>query len=430
MNDELAIVIDRSPGRLFQLVLLSIVVGTFTGLAGAAFRILLVRAELWRTYLLGRAHNLGWTGVPLVVCPVALAGAFAAWLVFRFAPQAMGSGIPRVERELKVGWSGNTLSTVIVKFIGGVLAIGGGFALGREGPTVQIGGGIGQLIGRAFQRESHECRVLLAAGAGAGLATAFNAPIAGAVFVLEELLGSFNVSVTFATLGASASAICVSRVFLGQAPDFRVPAFDFLNFGILPVSIVCGIVMGFVGVVYSRMILAALRLSLSFDKLRGGLRAAAIGALIGLFGWFAPSLVGGGDLLTQQTLDGSLRSTALASIFLIRFLLGPVSYAARTPGGLFAPMLVIGSQAGFLLFAPWSRIVPSAAAVPTQFAIVGIAGLFAAVVRAPVTGIVLAAELTGGYTLLLPMLGAAFAATATASILNEPPIYDSLRSVK
>lgn len=430
MNDKPAIVIDRSIGRLFSLALLAIVVGTFTGLAGAAFRILLVRAELWRTYLLGRAHNLGWTGVPLVVCSVALMGAFAAWLVFRFAPRAMGSGIPCVEHELKVGSTGNTLSTVIVKFVGGVVAIGGGFALGREGPTVQIGGGIGQLIGRAFQRESHECRVLLAAGAGAGLATAFNAPIAGAVFVLEELVGSFNVSVTFATLGASASAICVSRVFLGQAPDFRVPAFDFLNFGVLPASIVCGIVMGFVGVVYSRMILAALRWSLSFDKLRGGLRAAAIGAVIGLIGWFAPSLVGGGDVLTQQTLDGSLRLTALASIFLVRFLLGPVSYAARTPGGLFAPILVIGSQAGFLLFEPWSHIVPSAAAVPTQFAIVGIAGLFAAVVRAPVTGIVLAAELTDGYTLLLPMLGAAFAATATASILNEPPIYDSLRSVK
>lgn len=428
MNEEPAIVIDRS--RLFSLVLLSIVVGTFTGLAGAAFRILLVRADLWRTYLLGRAHDLGWMGVPLVVCSIALLGGFAAWLVSRFAPQAAGSGIPRVEHELKVGWSGKTVSTVIVKFVGGVLAIGGGFALGREGPTVQIGGGIGQLIGRAFQRESHECRVLLAAGAGAGLATAFNAPIAGAVFVLEELLGSFNVSVTFATLGASASAICVSRVFLGQEPDFRVPVFASLNFGVLPASIVCGVVMGFVGVVYSRMILAALRLSLSFDKLRGGPRAAAIGALIGLVGWFAPSLVGGGDVLTQHTLDGSLRSTALASILLVRFLLGPVSYAARTPGGLFAPMLVIGSQAGFLLFAPWSHIVPSAAAVPTQFAIVGIAGLFAAVVRAPVTGIVLAAELTGGYTLLLPMLGATFAATATASILNEPPIYDSLRSVK
>ena len=430
MNDEPAILIDRTPRRLFSLALLSIVVGTLTGLTGAAFRMLLARAELWRTYLLGRAHNLGWAGVPLVVCSIALVGAFAAWLVFRFAPQAAGSGIPHVEHELKVGWSGNALSTVIVKFVGGVLAIGGGFALGREGPTVQIGGGIGQLVGRALKRKSDECRVLLAAGAGAGLATAFNAPIAGAVFVLEELVGSFNVSVTFATLGASASAICVSRVFVGQAPDFRVPAFDFLNFGVLPASIVCGIVMGFVGVVYNRTILAALRLSLSFDKLRGGLRAAAIGALIGLIGWFAPSLVGGGDMLTQQTFDGSLTSTALASIFLVRFLLGPVSYAARTPGGLFAPMLVIGSQAGFLLFAGWSHIGSSATVIPIQFAVVGIAGLFAAVVRAPVTGIALAAELTGGYTLLLPMLGAAFAATATASILNEPPIYDSLRSVK
>jgi CIC family chloride channel protein len=304
------------------------------------------------------------------VCSIALVGALAAWLVFRFAPQATGSGIPRVEHELKVGWSGNTLSTVIVKFVGGVLAIGGGFALGREGPTVQIGGGIGQLIGRAFQRESHECRVLLAAGAGAGLATAFNAPIAGAVFVLEELVGSFSVSVTLATLGASASAVCVSRFLVGQAPDFRAPAFDFLNLGVLPLSIVCGIVMGFVGVVYNRLILAALKLSLSFDKLRGTPRAAAIGALIGLIGWFAPSLVGGGDMLTQQTLDGSLTSTALASIFLLRFLLGPVSYAARTPGGLFAPMLVIGSQAGFLLFAGWSHIGSSATIVPTQFAVV------------------------------------------------------------
>jgi CIC family chloride channel protein len=188
--------------------------------------------------------------------------------------------------------------------------------------------------------------------------------------------------------------------------------------------------MGFVGVVYNRMILAALRLSLSFDKLRGAPRAAAIGAVIGLIGWFAPSLIGGGDMLTQQTLDGSLTSTALVLIFLVRFLLGPVSYAARTPGGLFAPMLVIGSQAGFLLLAPWSHIGSSATVVPARFAIVGMAGLFAAVVRAPLTGIVLAAELTGSYTLLLPMLGAAFAATATASILNEPPIYDSLRSVK
>jgi CIC family chloride channel protein len=420
----------QSRARLVALALLALLVGAGSGLIGAAFRLSLEHADRLRDLLIVWAHGQRLVGFLLVTVGCAVAVAAAAWLVRRFSPHASGSGIPHVEAVLQAALPPAPFSLMPVKFFAGVIAIGSGLALGREGPSVQMGAGVGYLIGRICRCNWPDCRVLLAAGAGAGLATAFNAPIAGAIFVLEELVGSFNVSVTFATLGASASAVCVARVFVGQAPDFRVPAVDFLNFGVLPASIVCGIVMGFVGVVYNRTILAALRLSLRFDKLRGGVRAAAIGALIGLIGWFAPSLVGGGDMLTQRTFDGSLTSTALASIFLVRFLLGPVSYAARTPGGLFAPMLVIGSQAGFLLFAGWSHIGSSATVVPIQFAVVGIAGLFAAVVRAPVTGIVLAAELTGGYTLLLPMLGAAFAATATASILNEPPIYDSLRSVK
>ena len=416
--------------RLFALALLSIVVGAFVGLVGSSFRILLSRADLWRTYLIERSHVLGWIGVPVVVCSIALIGAFAAWLVFRFAPQATGSGVPNVERELKVVLSGNTLPTIVVKFVGGILAIGGGFALGREGPTVQMGGGIGQLVGRIFGRNLDESRALLGAGAGAGLATAFNAPIAGSIFVLEELFGSFSVPMAITTLGASASAICVSRVFLGQLPDFRVPPLEFADFGVLPVSILLGIVMGLVGVCYNRCILAGLRLTQRFTGLRGTLRAAVIGALVGLVGWFAPELIGGGDALTQKTLGTALPLTLLAGVFLLRFFLGPVCYAGRTPGGLFAPLLVIGSQGGLLFFVFWSHVVPVVQAVPQQFAIVGIAGLFAAVVRAPVTGIILAVELTGSFPLFLPMLGAAFAAAATASVLKEPPIYDSLRNTK
>jgi len=230
--------------RLFALALLSIVLGAFVGLVGASFRILLSRADLWRTYLIERSRVPGWIGVPVVVCSIALIGAFAAWLVFRFAPQATGSGIPNIERELKVDFSENTIPTIVVKFVGGILAIGGGFALGREGPTVQMGGDIGQLIGGIFGRNREESRALVGAGAGAGLATAFNAPIAGSIFVLEELFGSFSVPMAITTLGASASAICVSRVFLGQSPDFRVPLLGFANFGVLPVSILLGIVMG------------------------------------------------------------------------------------------------------------------------------------------------------------------------------------------
>jgi CIC family chloride channel protein len=137
---------------------------------------------------------------------IALLASFAAWLVARFAPETAGSGIPHVERELRAGSLSKPHFIISVKFLGGLLAIGGGLVLGREGPSVQMGSEIGHLIGRAFQRNRDECHALLAAGAGASLATACNAPSAGAIFVLEELVGRFDITVTITTLGASASA--------------------------------------------------------------------------------------------------------------------------------------------------------------------------------------------------------------------------------
>ena len=177
-------------------------VGACTGLVGASFRLLLRSADGWRSEFIAYAHRWGVSGSFIVIAGIAVATGLAAWLVFRFAPEASGSGIPHVEHQLKVGWSGNPVAIVIVKFVGGVLAIGSGLALGREGPTVQIAGGIGYLVGRRFKRNSNERRVLLAAGAGAGLATAFNAPIAGAIFVLEELIGSYDLPAAIATIGA------------------------------------------------------------------------------------------------------------------------------------------------------------------------------------------------------------------------------------
>jgi CIC family chloride channel protein len=310
---------------------------------------------------------------------------------------------------------------------GGLLAIGGGLVLGREGPTVQMGSGAGHLIGRALQRNGNECRALLAAGAGAGLATAFNAPIAGAVFVLEELVGSFDLALTVTTLGASASAICVSRVFLGHSPDFQVPPLAYLDFGVFPASLCLGVLMGLLGVAYNRSIVAILDFSSRFTQLRGTLRAAVIGGVIAVVGWFMPLLIGSGDLLTQNILSGKILLGALAYGFLLHFFLGPVSYATRTPGGLFAPMLTVGAQAGTLFFLFWAHFIPFLNATPQHFAIVGIAAFFASVVRAPLTGIILAVELTGGFVLFLPMLGATFAAMTIATLAKNPPIYESLR---
>jgi CIC family chloride channel protein len=387
-------------------------------------------ADGWRTNFIVRAHLWGLPGLVFVVLGIALTSSLAAWMVSRFAPEASGSGIPDVERQLRSGRFENPLPVVIVKFIGGVLAIGGGLVLGREGPTVQMGSDIGDFVGRAFRRNDKECRLLLAAGAGAGLSTAFNAPIAGAIFVLEELTGSFEIAVTATTLGASASAICVSRVFLGQSPDFQVPALGFLNFGVFSVSLVIGILMGFLGVAYNRCILSGLKLSSRFTQFRGALRAAAIGSLVGVVGWFMPLLIGAGDHLTQNIFDGKILLGALAYGFLLHFVLGPVSYATRTPGGLFAPMLTVGAQAGTLLFMLCGHLFPYLNATSQHFAIIGIAAFFASVVRAPITGIILAVELTGSFSLFLPMLGATFAAIAVAELLREPPIYESLSETR
>jgi CIC family chloride channel protein len=429
MADEQTVMRSKGEGppSPFILAVVSLLVGAVAGLAGAIFRIGLRHLDVWRTALILKAHELGWGGIVVVVAVTTLAAGVAAWMVRTISPESTGSGIPYVERQLREGWIGNPIRIFLVKFFGGWLAIGSGLALGREGPTVQIGAVIGHLFGAAFRRNANDCRVLLAAGAGAGLATAFNAPIAGAVFVLEELVGAFDVPISIATLGTSAGAIAIARLLLGQAPDFSVPMLEHLDVGRLGTHLALGIVLGLLGVAYSRAILAAIALHTRLNKIAVEWRAGAIGALVGLLGWFSPNLIGGGDDLTQKVLSGSAVFGAIGVIFLIRFVLGPLSYSAQTPGGLFAPMLTIGSQGGLLFGWLWIRLFGSSTFLPQEFAVVGMAAFFTSVVRAPVTGIILVIELTGSSSLLLPMLASAFAAMTVATVLREPPIYNSLR---
>ena len=415
-------------GRLLVLALLALIAGAASGLLGAVFRLSLGRADRFRDSVVAWAHGEALAGLLLIISVAAAATALAAWLVRRFSPDATGSGIPVVEAELQKEQPEAPLRLIPVKFIGGVLAMGAGLALGREGPTIQMGASLAHLFGTTFRRNSDECRALLAAGAGAGLATAFNAPIAGAVFVLEELVRRFETRITITTLGASAGAIAVARVLLGTAPDFHVGRLPYSGFGAVPpIHIAFGIVAGFLGVAYNRTILGALAAAKRLRRLPVELRAAVVGATVGLLAWFAPAVVGGGDPITQRTLGGKEVLATLALVFVLRFALGPVSYAAGTPGGLFAPMLVLGSQTGVLFGILCGSLFPWVATKPTELAVVGMAAFFTAVVRAPVTGIILVIEMTGTFTQFLPMLGACFAAMLVPTLLRDPPVYDSLR---
>jgi CIC family chloride channel protein len=308
-----------------------------------------------------------------------------------------------------------------------LLAIGSGLALGREGPSVQMGASLGYLLGGSFRRNEPDCRLLLAAGAGAGLSVAFNAPIAGAVFVLEELTRRFDTRTAIVTFGASASAIAVGRILFGTTPDFQVVSLPYAGFGCLSVCLVLGVIAGLLGVAYNRSVLSVLTAANGLTHLPIVVRAAGVGAAMGLLGWCAPGLLGGGDQITQRALTGSEGGGLLVAVFLLRFALGPVSYAAGTPGGLFAPLLVLGAQSGLLFGNYAHHWFPNLAGEPISYAVTGMAAFFTAVVRAPLTGIVLVVELTGCNTQLLPMLAACFAAMLVPTLLGNPPIYDSLQ---
>jgi CIC family chloride channel protein len=414
-----------------SLAMLSLVVGSASGMLGALFRRSLEAADHQRGRIAEWAQQHDWLGLLALAALGAAATALAAWLVRHFSPAASGSGIPHVEAVLNKRAPQAPLRLIPVKFAGGLLAIGAGLALGREGPTVQMGASIAHLIGRLGRRNAEDCLTLLAAGAGAGLATAFNAPIAGAAFVIEELLRRFETRSSIATLGASASAIAVSRLLLGQGPDFHVAESPYPGLGALPFFLALGMVAGLLGVGYNRTILGALAVGARLSqRIAVELQAAAIGAAVGALVYWRPDWAGGGDALTERTLTHLAPVATVLPVLLVRFLLGPVSYAARTPGGLFAPMLAVGTQIGVIYGTIVGGWFPAIESSPAAAGVVGMAAFFTAVVRAPLTGIVLVIEMTGSFTLLLPMLSACFGAMVVTTLTREPPIYDSLAEPK
>ena len=417
----------QSKGSLIALVLLALVVGVVAGLVGAVFRITLERADRLRDGLIVWAHGEALAGFLFIIGLSAVATLIAAWLARRFSPHASGSGIPHVEALLHGQIPPAPYGLVPVKFVGGVLAIGSGLALGREGPSVQMGASIAHFVGQMFRRDWPDCRVLIAAGAGAGLATAFNAPIAGAIFVLEELIQKFEHRIAIAALAASATAIAVARTLLPDAPDFVVAPLSYGAPETRPLFFVLGGVIGLLAIAYNNTLLAAIAAAERLRRLPVEARAGLIGAAVGALGWFAPTLIGGGDAITQRTLANIETLTLIPIAFLVRFLLGAISYAASTPGGLFAPLLTLGAQSGLLFGTACHFAFPAVDIQPEAFAVVGMAAFFTGVIRAPLTGIVLVTEMTASVTMLLPMLGACCVAMLVPTLMRNAPIYDSLR---
>lgn len=401
------------------------VVGVLTGLTAASFRRLLDGAGDGRRAVTEWGHGSPVLGFVLVIACCATATATAAWLVHRVEPHAEGSGIPRIEAVVEGRTEPGRFRILPVKYVGGLLSIGSGLALGREGPSVQMGGSVATIVGSALRRSRADVRVLVAAGAAAGLATAFNAPIAGGVFVLEELVKRFDQRTTIAALVASASGFASAHLLLANDADFRIPPLQDPSLKQAPLVLAVGVLTGLLAVAYNWSVMRSLRVA-DTSRWPVELRAAVVGGGVGIFVWTAPTVVGTGDNLTQEALLGHGAIPVVAGLLLLRFLLGVVSYAAGTPGGLFAPMLVLGSHAGLLVGLVGVQLMPGLTPEPAGLALIGLAAFFAASVRAPVTGLILATEMTGSATLLAPMLGACAVAMLIAAALGAKPIYDQL----
>ncbi len=417
---------DRGEGAesLIGFVVAAALVGVITGIGAATFRLLLEEAARLRNSLAAWAHG-NWWGLIVVVLVCTTAATLAAALVRRVEPHAEGSGIPRVEAIADGRVKPDRFRILPVKYIGGLLAIGSGLALGREGPSVQMGGTAAVIVATLTRRNLADLRVLVAGGAAAGLATAFNAPIAGGVFVLEELVKRFDPRTTVATLIASASGFAAARLLMPSRYEFAMKPLTNPRLIESGWVLAIGILTGLLGVLYNAAVMFGLRRA-DASRWPNEARAAATGAVTGLLVWVAPGLAGSGDNLTQHALLGQGTLLAITGALVLRFALGVASYAASTPGGLFAPMLVLGADAGLIIGLVAKHVTPHAMPSLAACALIGMAAFFTASVHAPVTGLILATEMTGVTNQLPPMLGACAIAMLVAIALRSEPIYDRL----
>lgn len=418
---------DAHLGSIFTLALIAVVAGVITGIVGGLFRLALVGADNVRVQVLDwarEAPELRWI-VPMVLAGVAV---FLARLITRWVPEASGSGVQRVEANMRDEIGFARLRVLPAKFVSGVLAIGSGLALGREGPTVQMGAIIGARIGKAMKVSDHDRRTLSAAMAGAGLGVAFSAPIGGAIFVFEEVARAVRTRLVLTTLIGSAVAVGVAQLILGREPIFDVPPVSTEAAWMLIPYAVLGLLLGALGVYYNRLVIAMMDWMQAIPRLSPELKAGIVGALVGLLGVAWPAIVGGGDVINEQILVGTLALGPLALILVVRVFLGPLSYSLGTAGGLFAPLLVVGAAMGALVATAFNTVFPNAEVSVVAFAIVGMSTFFAAVVRAPITGVVLIMEMTATTTLVIPMILSAATAVLMATAMKGQPIYDTLRA--
>jgi CIC family chloride channel protein len=348
------------------------------------------------------------------------------FLLAKVFPDVRGSGVPQTEAAYHLSDGVIPARVPLGKFLTGVLCIGSGHSMGREGPSVQIGAGLASVIGRWLRLPPQRVQELVPVGAAGALAAAFNTPVAAVLFALEEIIGDMNATLIGSTVVASVAAVIVERSILGNEPLFHVPTYRLVHPAELVAYAALGILGGAVSVLFSKLLLwlrgGFLRLpawSKAFQPAIGGL---VIGAVL----VYSPAIMGVGYEYVDQALNGGLLLKTMAILCFLKLGATIVSYASGNAGGIFAPSLYIGAMAGGAVGMVVHRLAPFPTGDPGAYALVGMGTLFAGIIRAPMTSVFMIFEITQDYQILVPLMVANLLSFTISRRLQPTPIYHAL----
>src|SRR5882757_6784368 len=384
-------------------LLLTLLIGALVGLTVVAFIVLTERfgaridatvAAAWRRLV-----------VPIV-------GSLSmGFLLYKYFPDARGSGVPQTKAALFARGGRISLRTVFGKFFCTSATLASGIPLGREGPSVQVGAGIASVLGRFLGLRTEQVKKLIPVGAAAAIAAAFNTPLAAVLFALEEIVGDLHAPVMGAVVLASATAWMVLRLLLGNNPLFKVPQYQLVSPWEFAAYAVLGVAGGVVSVAFTRLLLGMRARFLRFPQNTV---------------WFVPQVLGVGYEYVGDALNGRMVVHLMVLLLVLKLFAVTTSYASGNAGGIFGPALFIGAMVGGTVGTIAHHLFPAFTATPGAYALVGMGAVFAGIVRAPMTSVVMIFEMTQDYAVIVPLMIANLVSLFVASRLQHEPIYEAL----
>jgi CIC family chloride channel protein len=399
-------------------LVLTLVIGALVGLIVVAFILLTEHAGL-RIYPVGGAP---WRRllVPIVVSLT------MGYLLFKYFPDARGSGVPQTKAALYARGGYISMGTVLGKFFCTAATLASGIPLGREGPSMQVGAGLASLLGRKLGLSPEKVKALIPVGAAAAVAAAFNTPLAAVLFALEEVVGDLHAPVLGSVVLASATSWAMLRLLLGNDPLFKVPQYQLVSPWEFGAYAILGVLGGLVSVVFTKLLLNLRARFLKFPYHTRWFHPVAGGLLVGAMGWFVPQTLGVGYKYVGDSLNGGMALKLMVLLLVLKLFAVTVSYASGNAGGIFGPSLFIGAMLGGIVGTVAQKVSPGHVAAPGAYALVGMGTAFAGIVRAPMTSVVMIFETTRDYAVIVPLMISNLVSLFISSRFQPQPIYEVL----